>query len=571
MTTTEISKTNPAMSDNPRAHGARSGGSIWALVLGMIAIFLYLLYRNLGLYPVVMADEWAYSLHSRLLPFSKSPIPSYLYFWIFKQTNHCGGSYTDCARLFNSILFVAAGPFIYAVSRRVVQPVVAAFIALLSLLGPINTYTAYFMPEAMYFLGFWVLTWFVMGFRKSAPFFYGGMIGLILAALSMIKVHAMFLAPGVAAAIITSAARSHDHISARFRKVLLTLVFAGIAAIIARFLIGYFFAGTAGLHILGQKYGAVADSSLTVSSLLHLIGQAAFVVRGDILGLALLFAVPLVCLAAWQVENASSSQADDVFVIKIYTIAMLAFLLLVTAYYTASVSGQPHEALGRLHFRYCSFTLPLLLVVAAAEWSTAREMRNLYLTVPIGTVIGGLAIYAVRALRTQYAPNCVDSPEVRAAFFNSKVLHALALLGIAVLALWVFNRRRGAQVFLLVFLPVSVITTARFANIELRDRMHPGAYERAGQAAHSILTKQERAKLVVVGSNDVELYKTIYEVDSAEAKMVILPQGTALDMSAIPAEDDWVLVVGDHAVPRELQLQFPRGDYALFKREGSAP
>lgn len=571
MTTTATPMTKPTTLDNSQVHAPANTRSLWVLFAGMVFILFYLAYRNIGLYPVVMADEWACSLYSRLLPFSKSPTPSYLFFWIFKQTNHCGGSYTDCARLFNGIFFVAAGPFIYAVSRRVVHPMVAAFLALLSLLGPVNTYTAYFMPESMYFLGFWVLTWFVIAFRKSGPVFYGSIIGLILAGLSMVKVHAIFLTPAVAAAIIASAVRSEEYISARFRKVVLTMVFTGIAAIIARLLIGYLFAGMAGLHVLGQKYGAVADSSLTVRSLLHLMGQAIFVIRGHILGLTLLFAVPLACLLAWQMDDDGSSRADDDFVIKVYTIVMLAFLILVTAYYTASVNGQPHEAIGRMHFRYYNFALPLLFIVAAGEWSTARKVRNLYLTVPIGAVVGGSAIYAVRALRTQYAPNCVDSPEVRAAFFNSKILHALALLGIAVLALWVFNRRRGAQVFLLVFLPVSVIATARFANIELRDRMHPGTYELAGQAVHGLLTKQERAKVAVVGSNDVEMYKTLYEIDSSDATLVILPAGAPLEMKAIPPQFEWVLVVGDHAVPRELQLQSPKGDYALFKREGSAP
>lgn len=545
--------------------------SAWLLFAGMAAIALYLSYRNLGLYPVVMADEWEYSLYSRLLPFSKSPIPSYLFFWIFKQTNHCGGSYTDCARLFNAILFVASGPFIYAVSRRVVQPAAAAFIALLSLLGPVNTYTAYFMPEAMYFLGFWILSWFVIVYRKSSPWFYGSVIGLILAGLSMVKVHAIFLAPGVAAAIIASALLSHGQGFAKVRKIIATLVAIGIAAVVSRLLLGYAFAGTAGLHVLGQKYGEVADSSLTVSSLLHLIGQAFFVVRGHILGLALLFAVPLACLGAWQGDPADSERTDDDFVIKIYTIAMLAFLLLVTAYYTASVNGQPHEAIGRMHYRYYNFGLPLLLIVTAGEWSTARKRTRLYITLPTAAVVGGLAIYAMRALTTQYAPNVIDSPEVQAAIFNKPLMYFIVSLGLGVLLVWAFNRRRGAQLFLFVFLPLSTLGMGRIANIGLRDRMHPSSFERAGLAIHGLLTKQERDKVAVFGSNDVEMYKTLYQIDSPHATLGVLPEGVPLEMKMIPGQFDWVLVVGNHAVPAELQLQLRREDYVLFKRDGTTP
>ncbi len=560
----------PVIADRLRGH-PRAYIGVWALSTGMVAIFLYLLYRNMGLYPVVMADEWACSLYSRLLPFSKSSIPSYLFFWIFKQTNHCGGSYTDCARFFNSIFFVGSAPLIYAVSRRIVQPAPAAFIALLTMLGPVNTYTAYFMPEAMYFWGFWVLSWFLLTFRKSNPLCYGGIIGVILAGLSMIKVHAIFLIPGVAAGIIASTVRCEGQNRTRFQKAILTFVCAGLTAISARLLIGYLFAGNAGLHVLGQKYGAVAHSSLTAASLLRLTHQVAFVLKGHILGLALLFGVPLASLATWQRSNGVSSQGDDFLVIRIYALAMLAFLLLVTAYYTASVDGQPHEAIGRMHLRYYNFVLPLLLIVVAGEWVTAMRPNNLYVTLPLGALIAGLAAYSVKALKTQYAPNCIDSPEVRAAFYSNRALHAIVFLGLAALAVWALNRRRGAQIFLFVVLPVSVLVMAHFANKELRDHLHPSSYEQAGRAAHDILTRQERSKLAVVGSDDVALYKSLYQIDSAEATMVVIPEGAALEMRQLPAQADWIVVVGNHAVPKELELQFPRSGYALFRREDSTP
>ncbi len=543
-----------------RNHGA------WLLSAGMAGIFLYLLYRNLGLYPVVMADEWAYSLYSRLLPFSRSSIPSYLFFWLFKQTNHSGGGYLDCARLFNCILFVGSAPFIYAVSRQVVQPITAAFIALLALVGPVNTYTAYFMPESMYFFGFWVLSWLVLTFRRQRPLLYGCAIGATLACLLMVKVHALFLMPGVAAAIIASIACSKA--PSRWSRAVLIFVYAGLTTIAVRFLAGYLFAGTAGLHILGQKYGAAADSSLTVNALLRMTAQGLFVLKGHVLGLILLYGVPLASLAVWQRRQNRSPQADKLFVIKVYTLSTLAFLLVVTAYYTVSVVGQPHEAIDRLHLRYYNFALPLLFIVAAGEWATARRSK-LYVTLPVGVAVGGLALYSLWALRKQYAPNAIDSPELQAAFFNIGVLHMIAGLGIAALAVWVLNRRRGAGLFLFVVLPVTLLSLANFANAGLRRHLYPDVYESAGQAVHSTLSRQERSKLAVVGADEVELYKSLFQIDSAEATMVIVPEGATLEMSALPAQDDWVLVVGEHAAPKELELELPRSGYALYRRQHS--
>jgi phosphoglycerol transferase len=556
-------KTTP---DIPSEHASARG--VWLLSLGMAVIFLYLLYRNFGLYPTVMADEWAYSLYSRLVPFSRSPIPSYLFLWLFRQTNHGGNSYLECARLFNCLLFVGSAPFIYVVSRRVTQPLAAAWIALLALVGPVSTYTAYFMPEAMYFFGFWLLTWLVLVRRRNHTLFYGGVIGITLAGLLMVKVHAIFLLPGVGTALIASIVRFGGR--NRLAKSALMLTSVAVTAVVVRLLLGCLFAGTSGLHILGQKYGAVADSSLTVRSLIELVGPVLFVIKGHLLGLALLYAVPLASLVAWQRNEDSPAQDEEFFVIKIYALSTLIFLLIVTAYYTASVVGQPHEALDRMHLRYYNFALPLLFIVAAGEWTTMRRSK-LLLTLPIGIVIGSLAIYSLRALRTQYAPNAIDSPELQAAFFSNRALHVIFSVGLVALAIWVFSRRRGAQFFLFVALPVTVLTTAQIANTGLRFRLHPDSYEQAGQTIHAMLSREERSKLAVVGSDEVELYRSLFQVDSADATMVIIPEGAAPQMTALRRQDDWVLVVGSHSIPSEFQLQFPRSGFSLFKRKGSAP
>ena len=131
------------------------------LFLAAIAIFVALLFRNSGLYPVV-ADEAIYSKLSRLQPLADATIPGYLYLAIYRLTSICGDEFLGCARILNAIFFVAATPFIYLAARQVCTKTVASIVALLALLGPINSYTAYFMPEAPYFFSFWLLTWFIL-------------------------------------------------------------------------------------------------------------------------------------------------------------------------------------------------------------------------------------------------------------------------------------------------------------------------------------------------------------------------------------------------------------------------
>ena len=53
--------------------------SLWlALLAGALLIFLTA--RNAGMYPAVFADEWFYSLFSRLYNIEFAQRPSYLYF-----------------------------------------------------------------------------------------------------------------------------------------------------------------------------------------------------------------------------------------------------------------------------------------------------------------------------------------------------------------------------------------------------------------------------------------------------------------------------------------------------------
>jgi phosphoglycerol transferase len=544
-------------------------GSRLALGLGMIGAFLFLVYRDLGLYPGVMADESTYSLYSRLAPFSSATLPSYLYFWVFRQTNHAGSGFLDCARIFNSIFFVGAAPFIYMVARRVVRPSLATFVVLLAILEPTNTYASYFMPESMYYFAFWILTWFLLSFRNWSAVRYGIITGLILGCLALVKVHAVFIAP--AAAIFVIAANWHSRKHGWAARSAITLIWITVAAVSSRLVLGYLFAGPAGLHVMGKMYGTLADSSLHVNTLLGLTRKVVFVVEGHLMALALLFAVPVASLFIWEGRPyGATSEDNELFLIKAYTLPMLLVLLAVTVYFTAFISGTGvYESLGRMHMRYYSFALPLLFIVAGGELSRSRKKLSVYVSVPLAVVVAGLALASLWMLRTRYAPNIVDSPEIRGFILNRVAQYAIGGLGIACLALWAFNRRRGAHLFVFVFLPLSVLVSADFANRELRPRLHPDVYERGGAFAHQALSRRQRSRLAIVGSDLVSLFQAKFQVDTPGPELVVIPEGAALDQAKIPASDEWILLIGDHPLPRGTEVQFPMNGFALFSRSNS--
>jgi phosphoglycerol transferase len=530
---------------------------------GMAVVALFLLYRSIGLLPTVMADEWAYNLYSRHLPFSMAPMPSYLYFWLFRQTSHCGNSFLECARVFNCVLFVAAAPFIYRISRLVATPGLSAFIALASISIPVNTYTTYYMPEAMYFTGFWVLSWFLLTFRKMQLSFYGCVAGVILACLSMVKVHALFMLPGVCILAMAVALRSRS--AARATSAAITLGCIGVAFAFTRLVVGFLFAWKAGLHFLGDKYSAVADSSLNLHGILHFSGQVPFVLAGHLMGLALLFGVPLASMFLWEWPAAEDSEDEDRFLIKLYTVATIVPLMIVMAYYTVSVAGRPYESIQRMHTRYYDFALPLLFIVTAGELSGASHRIRRHIAAPLAFVVACLAIASLFALRTRYSPSLIDSPELWSAFSNGTVLYLTGFAGILALAAWVVKRRLGARVFLFVFLPLNILLSTLVAGHELRSRLRGDLYDDAGLLARRILALENRSTIVVVGAEETPLYRTMFQIDNPGTRMLLIPAGQPLDAGTIPQDTDWILVVGDHKLPAGIRVQYPMYGFALFR------
>ena len=144
-----------------------------------------------------MSDEYNYSKYSRLLPLADAIAPSYLYLAIYRATNLCGDGFYDCAKLFNALFFVASAPLIYLTARRTCTKSVSSIVALLALLGPVNSYTAYYMPEALFFFSFWLLTWFILRLDHSSSSKSWCFAGILLGLSALVKPHALFFLPAI--------------------------------------------------------------------------------------------------------------------------------------------------------------------------------------------------------------------------------------------------------------------------------------------------------------------------------------------------------------------------------------
>lgn len=539
-----------------------------ALPAAMVAIFLFLVFRNSGLGPSVLGDEWSYSLYSRLLPFSKAQVPSFLYYLVYRSSNVCGNDFASCARVLNAGFFVMAAPFILLVARRHMPLGLALLLTLATLLSPLSTYTAFFMPEAMYFFMFWVFAWLVLEAAPRARAINGLVIGGFLGAMCLVKLHAAFLLGGYCLYLFCMLLLNRG--AGVFRHTMQGAAAAIAAFFVVRLGLGYLLAGPHGLHLLGGLYDAQLNSSFSHPDLKLLLHYGARSALGHSLALALLYAVPLACLLQLRrvpADDAPPGKSDRQRLMA-FSIAVLFVLVGVTVYFTANVpDGNPLQGLQRLHMRYYSFALPLLYIVAGA-WSrdgasggSAGSLRRL-ITVML---IGGLCVIAWRTHLHGFAPNRIDAPELHGVLVDSHFFNVMAALGLGCLVAWLIDRQLGSLLYVVFFLPIFAWGASSHVDSEAAQRKIPDSYDSAARTVHDLLPASRRTGIVLLGDNIFGLVQANFALDAADARDVVLRPGQPVVAGNLPDGSQWALVIGAHAmdVPTATAQKF--GDFALYR------
>jgi hypothetical protein len=537
----------------------------YGLAAALGAVFLLLVLRNTGLYPSVFADEWSYSSNARLLPFEKSLVPSYLYLGLFRLTNSCGNGFLECTRILNALLFVAAAPFLYLTAKKVCSTRVAALIALLSVLGPVNVFTAYFMPEPMYFFGFAVFAWAALEFRQARPLAYGLLTGTILGLMSGVKVHALFLMPPLLVFMLYLSLGDADQRRGWLGRLLQMALAAVLAMAAVKLVVGYLFAGRAGLNILGSFYTAQASGNMTGRSAFGLLPDALISLQGHLMALAVLMSLPLAMLALHTVHGATRRAASaDLRALQVFSFLVLGALLAVTALFTATTALPGGLEGMRLHVRYYDFVFPLLLVVAGSALAAPEPKLPLAKTALVALPLAALALYAGAALLPAYSSSLIDGPELGALILHKSNFQAAAALAAALLVLWIFRSRLALRLFMFVLLPLTVLYGMAAAGAVLQRARVALPYDKAGIMAHHYLSREDTSKLTVAGEG-AGLWRAMFHIDNPDALIFELPNGTPLAREELSPRQRWMLVVGDHPLPADVVPEIRTADYALIR------
>lgn len=479
-----------------------------------------------GLLPTVFSDEWLYSSSARLQSLSESVTPSYLYLHLFKTTNYCGSDFLSCARILNSIFFSFASIFIYLIARKYCTKKISLYIAVISLLSPINSYTAYFMPEAMYYFFFWLFAWFAL--TPSRP---GS--GIILAIMSTIKMHALFLLPALMI------------YKRKFFSIIITFL-------IFRLLLGYLFAGKTGLTLTGIKYDYNVLSALNYSHLKIIFQNIHIPLLNHFSALILMFGVPLLFIF----KNKKSD-------IMIFTLSCVIFLVFITAFTTVQIDGwNVHENINRIHMRYYNFIFPLFYIIAAMQEGLPPSAR--WHSFQSWILIGFIPC-AVALLMQNHNISFIDSPELFGMLYNHKFFIFLSALSAICLIAGLLREKCGARLYLFLFLPLFLITSLVFVNTELLyQRFYSkDAYDRAGQFIHDF-SNIDTSTVLIIGEETAGLYKTKFYIDNIHTRIYQMPLSMPMEFAKIPEGIKWILMIGDYPALNKPDYKIAMNGYSLL-------
>lgn len=540
--------------DRSHLNAAVAVAAIMALAL------VLLLMRSSGIYPTVFGDEYTYSSMARVLPLSSASIPNYLYLSIYKSTLMCGDGFVSCTKLLNALFFVLASPFIFMVARRFCSARVAVLIVALSMLGPINSYTTYFMPEALFYLTFWVSVWYFLTLDSSAPWQRWALLGVLMGCSSLVKPHALFVVPAFCLCIAYFAYKDVDRWFVTAVKN--AAIFFGVM-LLTKWGFSYLVAGKAGLTLFGNFYATTLESSASsLDRYLAILKAAPTIAAGHLLGNAVMFGCALAIIISASIATLRTRAIGDDGKFAFFTLFLLLNLIAVVALFSASVAGtNAVETALRLHMRYYDFMFPLLFIAAGAELAGTKLAPHRYVRWGVAIVIMSAVLYAGITRMHPFTLSFIDNPELRGFTYHKKIFVVLALLSLISLILWCTKPRKSMQLFLYIYLPLSVLVSTVYASISLLERNQADVYDKAGMFARQYLPVTERPHLLLVGDNPASILRALFWVEDLNAGPDLsYKPGEIYTADQSPADKKWILVVGD--------VEFAKGDFKVLKLNG---
>jgi phosphoglycerol transferase len=540
---------------------------------------IWVMTRIMDVLPKILGDELIYSINARHTALADSSVPNYLFNLVYSTTSGFGNGFYGAAKMYNIVFLIGFAAVVYFAARLIAKPGVSFMVALIALVGPISAYASYFTPEMMFYFGCAVVIYFALRFHARTGAGKWALLGVGLGLVTLVKPHALFLAAPIVAYIVYLAFKGEGN--GWLKSVARVVSFAG-AMLVTKFAIGYLIAGQKGLAIFGGSYdasasaaaksggaaigGAITDPNVTAIASGGAVGTTVWQILFHISYMLMFFAVPLV-LTGIQTIRAFKAKGEPSETTKVsfFLFVALIALVLVSAVFVAYSSAFGETLQNRVMIRYYEYLIPFLPL-------TLLPLGNHIPKLGKGAkwgILGGAVVWLAVALpnMSTIVPGLFTDSSMMASAIKSGIpLTVFAVLGVGMLAYWLFKPEIGSQVWLFGFATVMVLFYAISSYVNMTvPSSHVGMYTGSSRWVHDNISAKDRENIIVIGNNMQNVQAAELWLDTPSATGQMVAPGQEVNINDFPEKGQLILAIGQVALTGDGFIVKKMDSWALIK------
>ena len=520
----------------------------------------------------VLVDEYIYVLDAHYRGLSEADFPNHLFQLIYGATKSCGTEFYSCARGINAVFVILSALTIYFLAKEISkQKWVASIVWVGVVFGSFGTYTAYFMPEAIFnfLMVLFFFGLFKYGQSRNVLAWIG--LGAVLGIAALAKPHALFVVPAILIYVFLATRSTQTKYILELVKRLGSFV---TALLISKLGIGFLIAGPGALSLFGRYGGVTVDADfvnssaalventiLAESTLSNIFvtawGQTLMITMT--LGLSLLVSVSGL-FSAW---TRNSEQFLQTRYRTLYALSLLN-LMAVVALFEAWL-----EIIHWMHTRYYTYLIPLAIVVLVEAYIHHQTRPN---KIVLRTLAGIFVLLSLVVLFTAAAPyesNWVDSPDFKAHQDNI-VLSSIAISVSIILALWWLRNEKTPMLLGLLFATLAAVASGTHISNYLDQTFgQDSIHSHLGRVLRDYLPQDELDKTLLVGDSAIALERALFGSMSGGAEGQYVGDG-AVQIDQLPNDRIWLVRVGEVEIEQLPEPELIGNGFELYSIGGKA-
>lgn len=523
-------------------------------------------------HPFMAGDEYAYYAHSRMAGrldelYASDPEIQRVNNPVFFALGNfvcrlADGDGTALLRLIHTLLFAAGCCVCVGLVGRSATRSDRAGLLLVLVLVPLSSYCLYFMPEILYFFLVTVLTAVIV--RGTGPPRGTAAIaaGVVLGALLGTKPHAVAIAAALTVFLVVEHCRSAG-IPRGLAAACRSLAFVGLGAVLAYAAGTWLYHGArppAAGDMTGRVYhGFIADGfagRFSPATLLAILGRH-LALNLSVLAVPLLLLVRLVIDGRDGCDTSGGEPAGKTArSLALWSLLVFGAAVLMSVVFTAIVAiSQPSEAM-RVHGRYYSFAIPILLAAWVGGFPTLVRRPWFSRWAMAAAAVGAACAVGWAAFGHRWSelypwdyPELLGMSRWPALGQPAAALPWVVAAAAAVMAIVVVCRPRASLWATGTFVAATFI--AGHVNVWRWHSDHARSQGRIADEARAVaalLGPEERARGIVVGEHRYGRMASALFGLGAECRVTSLPSLSTITSAAIPPDVSWLFLADRIAV-----------------------